>query len=110
MDVSKAPVRYIAKCRHCKTVTSEMVTPAMFQAVAGFYGCPERHPMPTCSFRMTPRHGHTLVCRGCGQTNPVKGVKGKVTAHECGSRCMASTSGVCECSCGGRNHGASYGS
>ena len=28
--------------------------------------------------------------------------------HVCNAKCMGSTSGVCSCSCGGANHGASH--
>jgi len=28
--------------------------------------------------------------------------------HVCNARCMASTGPACECSCGGKNHGASF--
>ncbi len=28
--------------------------------------------------------------------------------HECNEKCMSSTGTVCECSCGGKNHGGSY--
>jgi hypothetical protein len=29
----------------------------------------------------------------------------KKTAHKCGARCVSSTGHVCECACGGENHG-----
>ena len=36
------------------------------------------------------------------------GIKGHVTAHQCNAKCMESKSGVCECSCGGHNHGRAW--
>lgn len=47
-------------------------------------------------------------CPTCNRLNNGSPVKGRVTAHECNAKCMASTSGICECSCGGKNHGGSY--
>ena len=44
----------------------------------------------------------------CGRSVEFKMVRGVVTAHKCNAKCLASTSGVCECSCGGKNHGASH--
>lgn len=50
-----------------------------------------------------------LRCPKCGGIEKVNTVlKARVTKHECNGKCMASKSGVCECSCGGKNHGASY--
>jgi hypothetical protein len=46
-------------------------------------------------------------CPSCGE--PVRGklVVGKFNpAKVCNSKCMGATSGACECSCAGRNHGA----
>jgi hypothetical protein len=44
----------------------------------------------------------------CGKSVKFNRVRGVVTAHECNAKCLGSKGGVCECSCGGRNHGASY--
>lgn len=36
-------------------------------------------------------------------------VQGKISKrHECNAKCMASIGPSCECSCGGKNHGASF--
>jgi hypothetical protein len=35
-------------------------------------------------------------------------VKGTVTAHPCDSRCTSATGRVCECECGGVNHGCEW--
>lgn len=32
-------------------------------------------------------------------------LKSILTEHECGSKCMSAKGHVCECSCGGTNHG-----
>lgn len=50
---------------------------------------------------------HPLVafCAGCSEPVFAQPIVGKVTAHKCGARCLSSTGHVCECSCGGQNHG-----
>jgi hypothetical protein len=50
-----------------------------------------------------------IVCRGCGRNRGAEMIRGKVShKHECGAKCLASKGPTCECSCGGKNHGASY--
>ena len=49
-----------------------------------------------------------LVCPSCNRERKGAAVKGTVTDHKCNAKCLASTSGVCECSCGGANHGKSH--
>lgn len=52
---------------------------------------------------------HVIDCRECGKPARAKPVMGKYSAkHVCNAKCLASRGGVCECSCGGKNHGASY--
>ena len=42
----------------------------------------------------------------CGASMSAKPLDGRVSeAHKCGARCLASKGHVCECSCGGKNHG-----
>ncbi len=45
----------------------------------------------------------------CGRSMTAKLLNGQVSAHECNARCMASKGHVCECSCGGANHGTAVG-
>lgn len=48
------------------------------------------------------------VCE-CGLTQAGVAVEGKLsTVKQCDARCMGSTSGKCECSCEGMNHGGSH--
>ena len=50
-----------------------------------------------------------VACRGCGLHRGADPVRGKVShKHLCGSKCLSSKGPSCECSCGGKNHGASY--
>ena len=55
------------------------------------------------------RHvSHDIKCPTCGSDRRGAEVKGRVTEHKCNAKCLASKSGVCECSCGGKNHGKNY--
>lgn len=51
-----------------------------------------------------------LRCPNCRRNlpdgNQVKGVYNE--KHACNAKCMSSTSGVCSCSCGGKNHGIGH--
>ncbi len=44
-------------------------------------------------------------CARCCEPVKSQTMTVKVTKHKCGARCMSSTGHVCECSCGGQNHG-----
>ena len=55
-------------------------------------------------------NGSCLVPCSCGRRMRIYEVRGKFSAkHVCNAKCLASKSGICECSCGGKNHGASWG-
>jgi len=50
-----------------------------------------------------------LRCSCCGRARRAQAVVGKFSAkHVCNAKCLSSHSHKCECSCGGKNHGASY--
>ncbi len=95
--------RYIAKCR-CGCLTSalclgqDMNLPKdskWRKAPAGVYSLPA---------------GHVIDCRACGKPAFAKAVRGTYSAkHLCNAKCLASKGSACECECGGKNHGASYG-
>jgi hypothetical protein len=51
-----------------------------------------------------------VACKGCGINRRAEAVRGRFSAkHKCNAKCLASKGPTCECSCGGKNHGASYG-
>ena len=50
----------------------------------------------------------TAPCRGCGRPVKFSAIRGVETTHQCGSKCRTSRGHVCECSCGGANHGRAY--
>lgn len=96
-------VRWIAKCKACKCVTSTLASNvnrgneklgSMFRdqtGESGSYG------------------GFAIRCRCCGKARKAEPIKGTYNPRvECNAKCMASKGNVCECSCGGKNHGASW--
>lgn len=95
--------RYIAKCKKCNAHTSTLASNvnranadmgALFRDDVGESGI---------------IGALVMRCRSCNRARAARAVIGKVSdRHVCGARCMASTGPSCECSCGGRNHGASY--
>jgi hypothetical protein len=100
--------RYIAKCKTCSTHTSALVSADDFRAAQMFEGFPKTQPEPAGRFRFV--NGFSCVlCRGCSKPRIAKPVAGKISVkHVCGAKCLNSTGHVCECSCGGKNHGAGF--
>ena len=95
--------RYIAKCKGCKTFTSTIAS-NVNRANA---------EMGALIFDQTGESGCVgnlaIRCRCCGKARAARPVRGIVNMHrECNAKCMASHGTVCECSCGGKNHGGSY--
>lgn len=95
--------RFIAKCRYCKAHSSTLATNvnradaemgSLFRddsGESGTYG------------------GFAIKCRACGKAAPAREVRGVLKPSKlCNAKCLASHGPVCECSCGGKNHGASY--
>ena len=59
-------------------------------------------------YQATMSYSLYVRCWTCRAPFRAAPIKGKRTEHECGAKCMASKGPTCECSCGGKNHGASY--
>jgi len=96
-------VRYIAKCKTCKVVTSGL-------SFGQDCNRSKSDAQRAGAVYLSSRGEHTLDCRVCGAPRHAIAVRGTYSAKKlCGARCMASTGPSCECSCGGKNHGASYG-
>jgi hypothetical protein len=56
-----------------------------------------------------PGYGLAIFCKGCHMPKAAQQVKGRISkTHKCNAKCLASTGFLCECSCGGKNHGASF--
>lgn len=103
-----APVcRYIAKCR-CGVITSiaGARTAALTKDSTGLYAV----AVTADGTPFTLDNGSARVpCRGCGEPRLARRVIGKFSAkHKCNAKCLHSKGFSCECSCGGKNHGAGY--
>jgi hypothetical protein len=113
MKTTQGAGRYNAKGCKCGAVTSVLVVAVDYSAAARVNTL--RGWLPACVVEGTVgaayENGRVLVnCRSCGAPRWADRVLGKVSVkHVCGSKCMSSTGFVCECSCGGKNHGAGYG-
>jgi hypothetical protein len=94
--------RYIAKCRACGCHTSGLT--------AGQDARRSKSDPQRGGSVYTSGMGSIVIdCRKCGQARRAFPVRGIVSLkHECNEKCMSSTGTVCECSCGGKNHGGSY--
>ncbi len=100
-EILGAPRRFLGKCRCCKRALSALVTEIVDYGHS--YGLTETAAIGYCNGLLE------FPCNNCGAVSHVRAVAGKISPrHVCNARCLASTSGVCECSCGGKNHGASY--
>jgi hypothetical protein len=109
---------FIGRCKVCKTTRRIEAPVAQKYEVQLGYGRTEirvRRVLPDGktvegNWRF---HVPCNVCpprNGFGYTRSVEFnlILGRVTDHECNAKCMASTGHVCECSCGGANHGKSF--
>ncbi len=96
--------RHIAKCKACNVSTSTLTTGDIRYADA------DRGALVYDETGESGAFGNLAIrCRNCGKHRRAVAVVGKFSArHACNAKCLASTSGKCECSCGGKNHGASY--
>lgn len=99
-------VRMNGKCRHCKGKHSAMVRVTWTKAFNG--DCVLTHPQRgilrnTC---INSYDSAWMTC-DCGKSVLMRTVRGKYAADiKCDGRCMSATGFNCECSCGGKNHGA----
>lgn len=90
--------RQTAKCK-CGSVKSRLVKMTVRVTTRSDMAMPMR------SVRV---HGSRETC-ACGRELSFHVVKGVYRADKtCDSRCINSKGHLCECSCGGANHGAGY--
>jgi hypothetical protein len=93
--------RYNGKCKACKRAHSILRT---FDCTESRSTVKIERPYRT-ERETTPVNARGVAC--CGRAVkmlPVKGTKRPEIA--CGAKCLNGTGHVCECACGGRNHGA----
>lgn len=91
---TETATRYIVKCKSCKRAWT-------FSLLQRQHG---GDPSAFCFAQVRAMGGCCAnFKRSC------KFVSGKFSAvHTCGSKCLSSTGPACECSCGGKNHGAGH--
>ena len=109
-DTRTFEARYLGKCRSCKCAVRVTATVTVRKGI-GHYGRSTYHALVT--FPNGQSYGSDSAERVffkclCGRNVEFRRLRGIVTAHKCNVKCLASTSGVCECSCGGKNHGAAH--
>lgn len=99
-------VRHNGKCRICKKQHSVLVTRTSKSTYrSDMIKCVSQHTTSTINGR--PLAWDSVTC--CGKPVEIKAVKGTRNAEiECGAKCLSSKGHVCECSCGGKNHGAGW--
>jgi hypothetical protein len=101
---STRDVRYNGKCRACKSHHTALVTRSSKSTYrSDMIKCVSQSSTETCNGR--PWSWGSVEC--CGKAVTMKAVKGvRNDEIECGAKCRSSKGHVCECSCGGKNHGA----
>lgn len=94
------------RCKGCGSVTSLLATAPGKTVYAGG-SCAS---VTEWGVSVEYSNGRLIVpCRTCGRRMYASAVIGKNSVkHECNAKCQASTGHQCECSCGGKNHGASF--
>lgn len=108
IPAGEAPRRFISKACTCGAVTSIVATRALIEGPPWSGAVTDAGMVlpldPSDSSRVL------VACRGCGKPRIAHPVIGKVNeAKPCNDRCMSATRHVCDCSCGGLNHGAAHG-
>lgn len=99
--VTISTVRQIAKCK-CGAARSRTI-----KATTTRWYCSDKIAPVSKSTRF---EGEVAVDCACGKALRFVDVKGTYRADKkCDARCLNSTGHVCECSCGGKNHGAGHG-
>jgi len=89
----------LGRCKRCKRAYRRAV------AVTVVYP-PWRDGFPPPRAQRSERWPAAVEC--CGRAVLLEPVSGRKTATPCDERCTSATGHRCECSCGGRNHGADH--
>lgn len=109
VPAGSAATRFItAACSCCGTVTSVAATGVVVDVAPwSAYRAEDGTLLP----RWTNDTSRAVVpCRDCGKLRIAKPVVGKTNPDKaCNDRCMSATRHVCDCACGGLNHGAAHG-
>lgn len=109
----------IYNCKHCKI--GKRVEYPIGNSKTGFFRLATNGvgpQVPACVYIQAIGGGKPTVyagdtenglCSQCGRMMSYAPLKGRTNPeHKCDARCMASRGPLCECSCGGANHGKSW--
>ena len=113
--------RAIGKCSRCKKVVAINLWQEFYFWGSNSFGREIwKHASFTCRDMKAPAvpkyclldsvhaDGVSVPCPECSRAVWCKVVKGVKTETPCDGRCTSARGHVCECSCGGANHGASH--
>ncbi len=104
--------RFNVKCRGCKAPVSVLAAELRTENNCPIKAEPFGYAMVTDKGEATRSHGGydcVVTCKACGAQSVARPVLGRIVkAKKCDARCLASTGHNCECSCGGKNHGAGH--
>jgi len=108
IPAGETATRFItAPCRACGTVASVLATRVTVSVSPWSAALTDSGALLALLPADTSR---VIVPCACGTLLVGRPVVGKVNeAKGCNDRCMSATRHVCECECGGLNHGASHG-
>lgn len=98
---------YLVKCKcgtiRCETWNEWVNAASNCSVVVGY-----RKAVDPWDREQTYNVNADFRCSGCGRYFQVTQIRGRVSEHVCGAKCLASKGPSCECSCGGKNHGRNY--
>lgn len=114
--MNAALVRHIAKARHLDAATGKPCSGAMSAMLPRRpWLAPEGFALPDGWQYREGYQGYVWTgdaCPGCGKPDTklrAEAVEGVTKAHiRCDARCQGARGRHCECSCGGKNHGAGF--
>lgn len=101
--------RAIGKCLTCKTTTARDYTETQSVTTGNGMYARKVNVAGRTVHGVFIRASKDFQCQACGahQWNG-KMIQGVVTDHKCNAKCMNSKSHICECACGGENHGKGF--
>lgn len=104
--VTKNTVRRNGRCRTCKRARTQVVTVETERTYrSDKFGEVGRRTAVTLENGTRAPAG--FEC--CGRSWDFKAVRGRLNPEkQCSAKCQASVGHTCECSCGGKNHGAAH--
>lgn len=103
--------RIIWKCGRCKTVVAhDYIATKRLLGHDRIFGNPKWSSVTEArevngSLRDS---SWDAACPNCKSHRKPAVVVGATTDHKCDARCTGSTGPVCDCSCGGKNHGSGH--